>query len=339
MTNSVPAGSSRKRRLIIAGVAAIAAIAVLAWFRGWREGEQTVFQGYVEGNLVYLSPESAGRIDELMLTEGQTAKPDQIAFRMESSLQIAQRNEAAAKLNQIRSQLEDLRAAQQRPEQIDILRAQEDQAKAALDLARTELQRQRTLFDRGYTAKANLDQAQTSFDRNSAALSEAQRQITAAELGARSAAIDAGEASVRAAEAGLVQAETVLTKRDVLVPTESRVQEIFFRAGEVVNAGQPVLSLLPPQNLKYRFYVPAPVLATLRVGQEIGITCDSCAPDLRARVSFMSSQAEFTPPVIFSDEERAKLVFKVEALPVTPVELPIGLPLKARTNIAPSTAG
>lgn len=339
MTNSVPAGSSRKRRLIIAGAVAVAIIALLAWYRGFGEGEQTVFQGYVEGNLVYLAPESAGRIDALMLTEGETALPNQIAFRMESSLQIAQRNEASAKLNQVASQLEDLRAAQQRPEQIDILRAQEDQAKSALDLARTELQRQKTLFERGYTSKAALDQAQTTFDRATAALAEAQRQITAAELGARSAAIDAGEAAMRAAEAGLVQAETVLTKRDIRAPVESRVQEIFFRAGEVVNVGQPVLSLLPPQNLKYRFYVPAPVLAKLRVGQDIGVTCDSCPPDLRARISFMSREAEFTPPVIFSDEERAKLVFKIEAMPLTPVDLPIGLPLKARTTIAPPAAG
>jgi HlyD family secretion protein len=105
------------------------------------------------------------------------------------------------------------------------------------------------------------------------------------------------------------------------------VQDVFFRAGEVVNAGQPVLSLLPPQNLRLRFYVPEPLLATLSLGQAIFVTCDSCPAGPEAKISFISREAEYTPPVIFSEQERAKLVFRVEARPTAPLNLPLGLPL------------
>jgi HlyD family secretion protein len=102
-----------------------------------------------------------------------------------------------------------------------------------------------------------------------------------------------------------------------------------------VNAGQPVLSLLPPANLKVRFYVPEPLLSTLSLGQVVAVACDSCGEGFSARISFISSEAEFTPPVIFSDKERAKLVFRVEARPTTEVRVPIGLPV----SVSPPDAG
>jgi len=108
------------------------------------------------------------------------------------------------------------------------------------------------------------------------------------------------------------------------------VQDVFFRAGEVVNAGQPVLSVLPPQNLRLRFYVPEPVLATFALGQTVAVACDSCPAGIEAKVSFISREAEYTPPVIFSEQERAKLVFRIEARPAAAMNLPIGLPVSVR---------
>ena len=136
----------------------------------------------------------------------------------------------------------------------------------------------------------------------------------------------------------LRQAETRVAKRRVSAPVAARVQDIYFRAGEVVNAGQPVLSLLPPANVRVRFYVPEPVLSTLSLGQTVAIRCDSCADDLRARIVFLSREAEYTPPVIFSDKERAKLVFRAEAKPLGTVELPIGLPVSVMPLDLPPTA-
>ena len=221
-----------------------------------------------------------------------------------------------------------------------MLRAQEERARASLDLSRSEFQRQQILFQRGYSAKARLDQAAAAFERDRAALAEVTRQIEAAQLSGRAAEIDAAEALARANEAVLRQAETRLAKRRVVAPAAARVQDVYFRAGEVVNAGQPVLALLPAANLRIRFYVPEPVLSALALGETVAVTCDSCGEGLRARVTFISREAEFTPPVIFSEQERSKLVFRAEARPLdADIRLPIGLPVTVRPPEPAQTSG
>jgi len=221
-----------------------------------------------------------------------------------------------------------------------VLRAQEERERASLDLSRNEFQRQQALFQRGISAKARLDQTESAFERDKAALEEEGRQIEAAQLSGRSGEIEAAEAAVRAAEATLRQAETRLAKRRVAAPAAARVQDVYFRAGEVVNAGQPVLALLPPKNLRVRFYVPEPVLSTLSLGEAVRVACDSCGDGLHARITFISSEAEFTPPVIFSEQERAKLVFRAEARPVdTNLRLPIGLPVTVAPAEPAQTSG
>jgi HlyD family secretion protein len=316
-----------KRVLAAVVVLALAAGAAYWHFTREEDGPAT-FQGYVEGNLVYMAPEEGGRIEAMKVEAGDTVAEGQLLFAIESSVQEAQRNEAEARLKQAQAQLANLKAAQQRPEQIAVLRAAQERAQAALDLSRTELQRQQTLYQRGYSAKARLDQAEASFERDKAALDEAVNQIKAAQLSGRSAEIEAAEAVVRVNEALLRQAETRLAKRHILAPAAARVQDVYYRAGEVVNAGQPVLSLLPPANLRLRFYVPEPLLSTISLGQTVAVTCDSCGEGFQARVSFISSEAEYTPPVIFSEQERAKLVFRVEARPLgADLRLPIGLPI------------
>lgn len=315
------------KRAIVALVVLAAAAGAAYWllFRG--EEEPLAFQGYMEGNLVFMAAEEGGRIDQLAVEAGDHVGEGQLLFALESSMQVAQRNEAEARWRQAQAQLENLKAALQRPEQVAVLRAQEERARAQLQFSTNEFTRQQTLFLRGITAQAALDQARSAHDRDTAALQEVQRQIEAAQLSGRSGEIGAAEAAVRAAEASLRQAETKVAKRRVASPAAARVQDVYFRAGEVVNAGQPVLALLPPANLKVRFYVPEPVLSTVSVGQRLRLSCDSCGDGFEAKVSFISREAEFTPPVIFSDKERAKLVFRAEARPAADVSLPIGLPV------------
>jgi HlyD family secretion protein len=132
---------------------------------------------------------------------------------------------------------------------------------------------------------------------------------------------------LRDAQARLNSAQTRLTRRSVFSAVDGTVQQIYYRPGEMVPAGRPVLSLLPPGNIKVRFYIPETALPTIAYGDTVKVTCDGCAGDLTARVSFIARQSEFTPPVIYSLDERAKLVFLVEARTVKRVDLRVGQPV------------
>ncbi|QFU14857.1 HlyD family secretion protein [Microvirga thermotolerans] len=317
-------------RRILAALALLAALAAAGaafWHYGRRDEGPERFQGYVEGYLVFMAPEEGGRIDSLAVREGDTVEAGRVLFELDSSLQEAQRREAEARREQAKAQLSNLQSSLQRPEQIAVLRAQEERARAQLDLSQAELDRQQALYARGIAAKAQFDQARTAFERDRAALQEVQRQIQAGQIAARSAEIEAARAAVEVAEAALRQAETRLAKRRVAAPERAQVEDVYFRAGETVNAGQPVLALLPPANRRIRFYVPERSLHAFALGQVVGLSCDGCAASLKARVSFMSGEAEYTPPVIFSEQERAKLVFRLEAQPLDGASLPIGLPV------------
>ena len=152
-------------------------------------------------------------------------------------------------------------------------------------------------------------------ESNEAAVAEAEHRIAAAKLPGRSGVIEAAKASVEAARYALSEAEKSLAKREVFASAGGTIEEVYFRPGEVVTAGQSVVALLPPANLKVRFFVGEPDRAKLSLEQMIRLSCDSCPEDLSAKISFIAREAEFTPPVIFSREQRKKLVFLVEARP------------------------
>jgi HlyD family secretion protein len=135
---------------------------------------------------------------------------------------------------------------------------------------------------------------------------------------------------LRDAQARLNSAQTRLARRKVFSPVDGTVQQVYFRPGEMVPAGRPVLALLPPGNVKVRFYLPETVLPTVAYGDTVKIDCDGCAKNLTARVSFIARQSEFTPPVIYSLEERSKLVYLIEALPERPASLRVGQPVDVR---------
>jgi HlyD family secretion protein len=138
---------------------------------------------------------------------------------------------------------------------------------------------------------------------------------------------DTAQAALRDAEARLNWAKTRLARRSVASPAAGSIQQVYYRPGEVVAAGRPIVALLPPGNLKVRFYVPEAMLPKLSAGDPVKVSCDGCAPDLMARVSFISRASEYTPPVIYSLDERAKLVFLIEALPERPEALRVGQPV------------
>ena len=177
------------------------------------------------------------------------------------------------------------------------------------------LNRTQKLFDKQWVPKPSSTTRGRSTTSNVAAVAEAERRIAAAKLPNRSDPIDAAAASVEAGRHSLEQAEKNLDKRKVFAPAGGTIEEVYFRPGEVVNAGQAVVALLPPGNLKVRFFVQEPVRADSSIDQTISVACDGCKGELTAKISFIARDAEFTPPVIFSREQRQKLVYLVEARP------------------------
>jgi HlyD family secretion protein len=149
---------------------------------------------------------------------------------------------------------------------------------------------------------------------------------------------DEAQAVLRDARARLDAAHTRLERRKVASPVSGTVEQVYFRPGEVVGAGRPVVALLPPGNLKVRFFLPQGELPRIALGDKVSVACDGCAANLTAKVSFIARTAEFTPPVIYSLEERAKLVFMVEALPDDPKVFRVGQPVRVRPFAPPKPA-
>ena len=291
------------------------ALLVAVLLLGCDDRPETSFQGYMEARLLLVGPEESGRLVDLTVEEGGQVAAGAPLFGLDAALQQAQFEEAAGKLEEVRARLANLLAQQQRPEEIEVLVARRRQAQAGLDLATQELRRNRELFQRGVSAKSRLDQAEAAFRESQAGLQQVEQQIQAGRLTARVQEIAASRAAVEAAEAMLAQAQVRLERRRVAAPAAGTVQEVLFRPGEMVPAAQPVVALLPPERLRARFFVPEPLVSQLRIGQTVAVRCDGCGGDLRAQVSFVSREAEFTPPVIFGPVERAKLVFMAEATP------------------------
>jgi HlyD family secretion protein len=318
-----------KRVAIIIGSLVLATGALV--LTTYSANDEGAFPGYMEADLVLVGSKQGGRIEALSVEEGDSVKQGDPIFMLESSEQEEAVAAAKARVAEADARLADAKAELQRPGEIEVLEAALAEAKAMLQVASNNLARAQSLFDKGWNTKAQLDDAIAQHDRNQATVAEAEKRIAAARLPGRSDMIDAAAASAEAARHALAEAEKNLGKRNVLAPASGTVQEIYFRSGEVVKVGQAVAALLPPRNLKVRFFVAEPERAGLRVDQRVALTCDGCAADLHGKISFISREAEFTPPVIFSREQRQKLVYLVEARPDgAAAELTAGQPVTVR---------
>ena len=295
--------------VVIAGVVAL----LLTTFPANRE---TIFPGYMEADLVLVGSEQGGRVETLSVQEGDSVEKAAPIFTLESTEQEAEVAAARARVTEAEARLADAKQQMQRPGEIEVLEASLAQAKAMLGKCRSSPSTaRRSCSTRIGCRRPSSTMLIAQHDRNQAAVAEAERRITAAKLPNRSDLIDAAAASVETARHSLEQAEKGLAKRKVFAPAAGTVEEVYFRPGEVVKEGQAVIALLPPGNLKVRFFVAEPVRASLHTGQTVKVSCDGCQGELTATISFIAREAEFTPPVIFSQEQRQKLVFLVEARP------------------------
>lgn len=273
-----------------------------------------VWQGYVEAEYTYVAPLDAGRIVALDVARGDEVKAGQVLFALEDDAARARRDQAQADLVQAESDLADLRKGD-RPEDLAILQAQLDEARASLSLSVPRLARREKMVKGSIIGEEELDEAKAAILSDRGNIAEYEARLAEAKLPARADQIAAAEATVAARRAALADAEWQLSKRRETAPADARVEDVYYRLGETAAAAAPVVSLLAPENLKLRFFVPEPDLAQLAVGQRVAVGCDGCAAGLTATIRFIAREAEFTPPVIYSLTRREKLVFLIEAIP------------------------
>jgi HlyD family secretion protein len=240
-------------------------LTLIATLTGCNERRDPGYQGWVEADMIFVSPDESGRITKLDVHEGDTVKAGASLYSVDDDLQQADLN----------------------------------QNKATLANAKQTFDRAQSLSKTGSGTQATLDSAIEG---------------------------------LRVAEARVNTSQTRLARRLGFAPVGGTIQQIYFREGEMVPAQRPVLSIMPPGNMKIRFFVPEPVLPKLAIGDEVRVTCDNCAADLSAKIYFIATTAEYTPPVIYSLDERNKLVYLVQARPNRPDSLRVGQPISIFLN-------
>jgi len=239
----------------------VLSLALLAFgLTGCGETKNPGFQGWVEADMIFVSPDEQGRVVKLNVREGDKVEVGMPLYAVDDDLQQASLNQS----------------------------------------------------------NATLANAQQAYDR-AASLSKTGSGTQAS--------LDSALAALRVAEAQVNTSQTRLARRRMNAPISGTIQQIYFREGETVPAQKPVISILPPGNMKVRFFVPEPELPRLKVGEDVRVTCDGCANDLTAKIYFIATTAEYTPPVIYSLDERSKLVYLIQARPNKPDSLRVGQPV------------
>jgi HlyD family secretion protein len=267
------------------------ALSVLVFAAACTQRASDALQGYGEADYVYLASQESGVVAQLFVREGDAVAAGAPIFRLQPDRLSLNAQSVSAQ----RSALQQALSA----------------ARANAQLAESNYSRTQQLFRDGFASTAKLDTDRAARDAAAASVREAERQLTAA-----------------TAETGLAQ--TRLGDLDVDAPAAGTIEEIFHRPGEVVAAGAPIATLLPPGNMKVRFFVPEAMLPRFPVGARVTVSCDGCAQPVGGHVTFVAQSPQFTPPVIYSLDQRAKLVFLVEAHLETPDRIRPGAPVDVR---------
>lgn len=275
----------------------------------------TPLQGYAEAEYRYLASPVAGSLQQLHIKRGDLVSAGSDLFALDPAPESDEVARLEAQLNQQQALIANLRAGQ-RPDELAVLRAQAEQAKAQLALSQSQWKRVQKLGEQKLASTDQIDAARTQLERDQARDQEASARLRVAKLGARSDEIRAAEAQAEAIDAQLAQARWKLAQKSLQAPVAGRIQDTLYEAGEFINAGQPVVVLLPADALKVRFYLPQALRSKLSPGSKVKLHCDGCAADIDAEVRFVSDQIEYTPPVLFNRDNRAELVFRAEAWPL-----------------------
>jgi HlyD family secretion protein len=236
-------------------------------------------------------------------------------FALEVTSELAAQKESSERLRQAEAKLADLKKGQ-RPTEIAALEAKLAQAKNSMALAVRQVERVTKLFSSKSISEDDVDKATSTRDSTAKQIAEVEAQIATAKLGGRADAIAAAEADVAAAKAALERADWSVNQKTQAAPADALVYDTLYREGEFAPAGSPVVALLPPDHLKVRFFLPEAELAALKTGDVVKVTMTGRETPIEARVSYLSPKPEYTPPVLYNRENRSKLVFMIEAVPV-----------------------
>ncbi len=302
------------------------------FFAACNDTDEQFFQGYVEGDFLYLAAPSAGYLNALNVDRGSHVAAGTIVFSIDDEPQRYELNEAEARMISAQEKVSNLQEPRRQPE-IAAMQAQLKTKEANLRFSEAQLKRFESLVTKGFISKAGLDEAKSARDENAAEVEAARKQLAVFQITlGRQPEIRGAEADLKAAGAVIKQKQWEVGKKAVSTPANGQITETYYRPGEWVPAGQPVLSFLPDDRRRILFYVPETELGLIRPGQGVEAACDGCPTSVRAKVTFIAAQAEYTPPVIYSRETRAKLVFRIEAIPESSVAIRLhpGLPMDVR---------
>jgi HlyD family secretion protein len=279
---------------------------------GFGATEAPQFNGYVEARYVYAAAATAGPIEAISVREGDVVLEGDLLFRLRQEQQIALLQGAEARVAAAEAGLRNLTTGG-REDEVDVARASLQKAEADLSLARETSVRSGKLFAEGLIAQSKYDQDRATLASAEAAVKQLAAQLKVAELPARDEQQVQAEANLAAAQADAEKANADLADRTITSPAAGRIERVFFDAGEIVSAGTPVVSILPEGALKVKFYVPETVRAGFALGDKVAVSCDGCPEGLTATLSYFASDPQFTPPVIYSRDERQRLSFLIEA--------------------------
>ena len=279
---------------------------------GCTKPEPTTYQGYIEGEFVYVAGKLAGRLDQLLVSRGERVTVGQALYALEQGFEAQGLALAEADLRQAEATLDD-RKKGLRPDEIDQILADLRRAEAAHELSRLEYERRVKLYASATIAKEELDTSRTTNVRDKHQVKELEAKLASGRLPSRVDQIKAAADAVEAARAAVGQAQWNLDQMTQTAGVAGLVYDVVHYQGEWVAAGSPVVVLLPEANVKARFFVPEAVAGALAVGSAIQVSYDGNNGPTAATITYIAPKVEYTPPVIYSQNFREKLVIMVEA--------------------------
>ena len=289
-------------------------LALLLLLAACSRPAERLWSGYVEGDYVYVAAPLGGALAALAVQRGQAVTKGAPLFTLDSASERAAREEAEARAASARSQADNTDKGRRRDE-VAVIEAQLGQSRAQAALAASELARTQRLIEQGFVSPAGLDGARSAARQAEARVAELGAALRVARLPARADERAAADALSDAARSALAQTQWREQQKQQRAPADGLVADTLFRVGEWVGAGQPVVALLPNGAVRARFFVPEAELGAVALGQPVELVCDGCGAAIPARIDFIATRAEYTPPVIYSNAQRARLVFLVEARP------------------------